>query len=201
LASLFYAPITEAADTGYETYGDPVLLSKVISAEMSIEITNATLYADDAASDVVREFQTGTLTLNVRDLPANVAAELVGASIDDQGLLAFSGEDSGNPVAIGFKAKKPNGEYRHFWVYRVKFAVPSTSLKTKADTIEFATPSIEGTIMVRNKPDSRGKHPWKIEATEGDPAVAAATLTTWFDAVPEPAFDTTPPSEPPSEIG
>jgi hypothetical protein len=69
--------------------------------------------------------------------------------------------------------------------------VPSTSLKTKADNIEFSTPTIEGTIMVRNKPDSRGKRPWKIEATEGDPTVAAATLASWFTAVPEPTFGTT----------
>lgn len=189
--SLYYATITEAADTGYETYGTPAHLAKAISADMSIEVTDAVLYADDSAAEVVREFQSGTLTLNTSDLPTGVTAALIGATVDDQGLLVYTGEDTGNPVAIGFKAKKPNGQYRYFWLCRVKFAVPSTSLKTKANNIEFSTPTIEGTIMVRNKPDARGKRPWKIEAMEGDPTVAANTLSTWFTAVPEPTFGTT----------
>ena len=155
---------------------------------MSIDVTDAVLYADDAAAEVIREFQSGTLTLNTSDLPTGVAAALIGATVDDQGILVYAGEDTGHPVAVGFKAKKPNGQYRFFWLMRVKFAVPSTSLKTKADNIEFSTPTIEGTIMVRNKPDSRGRRVWKIEATEGDPAVAAGTLSSWFTAVPEVNF-------------
>ena len=71
-------------------------------------------------------------------------------------------------MAIGFRAKKSNGKYRYFWLYRVKFGISSTSLATKGDSITFSTPTIEGTVLRRNKPDSNGKHPWKAEATEGN---------------------------------
>jgi len=71
--------------------------------------------------------------------------------------------------------------------YRTKFAVPSSNLQTKGDSIQFQTPTIEATIMRRNKLDGNGKHPWKAEVTEGDPSVAAV-IAAWFTQVYEPAF-------------
>jgi phi13 family phage major tail protein len=188
LSNLYYAKITEAANTGYETYSTPTFLAKAISADLSIQLTEANLYADDHIAEALREFQSGTLSLKIADLSTSAAADLTGAEVDDAGILVFAGEDASPPVAVGFRARKPNGMFRYFWLPRVKFGVPSTSLKTKADGVEFATPVLEGVIMVRNKPDERGKRPWKIEASEGDPAVAAATLAAWFTAVPEPDF-------------
>ena len=67
LDKLFYAPITEAAN-GDETYGTPVQLAKAISADLSVELAEATLYADDGASEVVKEFKSGTLSLGVDDI-------------------------------------------------------------------------------------------------------------------------------------
>ena len=81
LDKLFYAPITEAAN-GDETYGTPVQLAKAISADLSVELAEATLYADDGASEVVKEFKSGTLSLGVDDIGASVAAALTGITID-----------------------------------------------------------------------------------------------------------------------
>jgi len=61
LDRLYYAPITEAPTTGYETYGTPVMLAKAISAELSVELAEATLYADDGVAEVVKEFKNGNL--------------------------------------------------------------------------------------------------------------------------------------------
>ena len=61
---------------------------------------------------------------------------------------------------------------------------------TKGDSISFQTPTIEGTVMQRHKTDSRDKHPWKAEVTEGDASVTAATLTGWFTSVYEPSYAT-----------
>lgn len=191
LDQLYYAPITEAADTGAETYGTPVRLAKAISAELSIELAEATLYADDAAAEIVKEFTSGTMTLNVDDIGKTVAAVLTGAAVDSNGVLVSSGEDSGSPVAIGFRAMKANGKYRYFWFYRVKFGAPSTNLATKADSITFSTPTIEGTMTLRNKPGNNGHHPWKADVNEDDDGVQASIITSWYTAVYEPTFTTT----------
>ena len=144
LDKLYYASITE--DTlGEETYGTPKVLAKAISAELSVELVEAILYADDGA-----------------------------------------------PVAVGFRAKKANGKYRYFWLYRVKFGLPATNLQTKGESITFSTPTIEGTVMRRNKLDGNGKHPWKAEVTEGDAGVPALVITGWYTQVYEPVYTPAP---------
>ena len=187
LDKLYYATITENPTTGEETYASPKPLAKAISAELSVEVAEAILYADDGPSEIVKEFKSGTLTLGVDDLGAEAEAALTGATLDANGVLISSSEDGGTPVAIGFRAARSNGTFQYFWLYRVKFALPSTTLATKADSITFSTPSIEGTILRRNKPDAKGRHPWKAEATEGDPKVKAEIITGWYQSVYEPA--------------
>ena len=90
-------------------------------------------------------------------------------------------------VGICF-AIKSNKKYRYFWLYKVKFGIPTTSLTTKGESIEFATPTIEGTIIQRNKPDADGRFPWKTEITEGESDVSAETIASWYTAVYEPIY-------------
>jgi phi13 family phage major tail protein len=159
-----------------------------MTAELSIELIEAILYADDGASEVVKEFKSGSLTLGVDDIGSLVAQDLTGCKIDSNNVIVSRSEDGGNPVAIGFRAKKANGKYRYFWLYRVIFNVPSTSLATKGDSITFSSPTIEGMVFRRNKIDGENKHPWKAEVTEGDSGVATSTITGWFSTVYEPDF-------------
>lgn len=185
LDCLYYAKITEGAD-GAEIYGAPQILAKAIKADLSVELAEAILYADDAAAEVVKAFKSGKLSLGVDDIGTAAAQDLTGASVDDSGVLVSATEDLGAPVAVGFRALKANSKYRYFWLYKVQFGVPATNLQTKGDSISFQTPTIEGTIMRRNRPDSNGKHPWKAEATEGETGVAQAAILSWFTQVYEP---------------
>ncbi len=194
LDRLYYAPITENAG-GEETYADPKPLAKAISAELSVELAEAILYADDGASEIVKEFKSGTLSLGIDDLGSEVAADLVGARLDKNKVLISTSEDGGGSVAVGFRARKSDGSFKYFWLYRVKFAVPATSLATKGDSITFSTPTIEGTILRRNKPDATGNHPWKAEVSESE-AGSSAVVSAWYEAVYEPAYTGAPQSAP-----
>ena len=187
LDKLFYAKITED-DNGDETYATPMQMAKSMSADLSVELAEATLYADDGAAEIVKEFKSGTLSLGVDDIGAAVASDLTGASIDANGVVISTSEDGGDPVAVGFRAKKANGKYKYYWLYRVKFGIPATNLATKGDSITFSTPTIEGTILRRNKLDGKGKHPWKAEVTEGDATVGADTIANWYKEVYEPSY-------------
>lgn len=187
LDRLYYAPITEDLN-GDETYGTPVMLAKAMTAELSIELNEAILYADDGPSEVIKEFKSGTLTLGVDDIGVAAAVALTGAHLDDNGVLVSASENDGSPVAVGFRARKSNGAYRYFWLYKVKFANPATNLATKGDSITFSTPTIEGTVMRRNKLDEKGRHPWKAEANEDDADVQASTIAGWYTEVYEPSF-------------
>lgn len=187
LDKLYYATITEDA-TGTETYSAPTMLAKAISAELSVELAEATLYADDGAVEVIKEFQGGKLTLNVDDIGSQAACVLTGASVDDKGVLVSASEDGGSPVAIGFRAKKSNGKYRYFWLYKVKFGIPATNLTTKGESVEFSTPTIEGSVMRRNLSDEQGRHPWKAEVNEDGTSVDQSVIEAWYTQVYEPEF-------------
>ena len=187
LDKLYYAKITEAAN-GEETYATPVELAKAISADLSTELAEATLYANDAASEVVREFKSGTITLGIDDIGASVAADLLGVTVDRNGVVVSAVEDTGSYVAIAFRAKRSSGKYQYFWLYKVKFSIPGNALATKGDSITFNTPSIEGTVMLRNKADASGKHPWKAEVIEGATGVSASTINSWYNSVYEPSY-------------
>ena len=187
LDRLYYAKITEESN-GDETYDTPEPLAKAITAELSVELAEATLYADDGAAEIIKEFKNGTLSLGIDDIGTAIASDLTGATIDDNKVLISTSEDGGDPVAIGFRAKKANGKYRYFWLYRVKFGIPATNLTTKGDSITFSTPTIEGTVLRRNKLDGQGKHPWKAEVNEGDEGVSSEIITGWYTEVYEPVF-------------
>ena len=187
LDKLHLAEITED-EQGNETYGTPTVFAKAISADLSIELNEATLYADDGQSEVVKEFKGGAISLGVDDIGHQIAAKLIGATLDKNGVLVSGSEDKAKPVAIGFRAKKSNGKYKYYWLYRVLFGVPATNLATKGDSISFSTPTIEGTIMRRNKVDSKGIHPWKAEVTEND--TNKSVVDDWYNSVYEPTYTT-----------
>ena len=187
LDKLYYSTITED-ESGNETYATPKGLAKAITASLSVEMNEATLYADDSSSEDVKEFKNGTLSLGIDEIGVDAAKELTGAKTDANGVLISTGEDDAKPVAIGFRAKKANGKYRYFWLYRVKFGVPGTELETKGDGINFQTPTIEGTIYRRNKKDAKGCHPWKAEVTEGNAGVDEQVIKDWYKQVYEPSY-------------
>lgn len=187
LDKLYYATITDD-ENGEEIYGTPTQLAKAISAELSVELAEATLYADDGAAEIVKEFKNGTISLGVDDIGSTTAAALTGVTVDKNNVVVSNSEDGGDSVAVGFRAKKSNGQYKYYWLYRVKFGIPATNLATKGDSITFSTPTIEGTVLRRNKPDTSGKHPWKAEVTEGDKDVPASVISGWYTEVYEPDY-------------
>ena len=187
LDKLYEAKITEGTN-GDETYSIPIALAKAIKADLSVELAEATLSADDSAAAVVKEFKSGKLSLGIDDIGVTAAQDLTGATIDENHVLISASEDGCIPVAIGFRAKKANGKYRYFWLYRVIFGIPATNLATKGDSITFSTPTIEGTVIRRNKLDGQDKHPWKAEVNEDDALVTAGTISGWYTSVYEPDF-------------
>lgn len=187
LDHLVFAEITENS-VGEEVFGTPEILAEAISADVSVELLEAILHADDKPSESVKEFKNGKISLGINDLGKTKASRLLGAKIDSNGVLISSGENQPKPVAIGFRARKSNGNFRYFWFYRVVFGIPGTNAQTKGDSINFATPTIEGTIYQRKKADINLDHPWKAEVTEGEGTItkSSSVVTNWFNSVYEP---------------
>ncbi len=179
LKDLVMAKVTEDTD-GKETFGTPKTLAKAIMADLSVNVAEGTLYADDAIDAIEKQFVNGTIKLGINDLGTETTAELLGQSVDDDGVIY--GEDTDEPpyFAIGFRARKSGkGKYRYIWLYKVKFKIPNDKFETKGDSINFITPEIEGTFVKLNK---NGR--WKSDYTGIETDNVAKT---WFDSVKEKA--------------
>lgn len=173
LKDLYFAPITMT--DGAEVYGEPEKMAEAISADITVNVAEATLYADDALNQSVKEFTNGEIKLGVADLDAKVLAKVLGQSTDGAGVTWAGGSDVAPYVAVGFRAAKTNGVYRYIWLQKVQFSIPSESFETKGESISFKTPEISGTFMKALTNDM-----WKADFT-GLPT--EETAKNWFTKV------------------
>jgi len=158
------APYIETA--GVVTYGPGMIVTHAIKADLSINLNDVILYADNKIDEAVKEFKDGKITINGSYLEYTAQAMLLGHEIvegknDDPDELVARGDDSGAFVGTGFFATVMRNNvqsYRAIWLPKVKYGVPNESLETKADSIKFGTPTIEGTVMT----DADGV--WKYES-------------------------------------
>ena len=168
------APYLESG--GVASYGEGMVVTKAIKADLAVNLNEAILYADNAVDEAVKEFKDGKLTINGSYLEYEAMAMLFGHEIAGEPgkeELIARGDDSGAYVGTGFFAtvmRKNVQTYRAIWLPKVKYGVPGESLETKADSIKFGTPTIEGTIMT----DVAGI--WKVEATLDTRAAAIEWL-------------------------
>lgn len=178
LKYLICAPITETPTA--VSYADGLVMSYAIKTDLSIEINEANLYGDDRIVESIKEFKSGKVSLNGDHLSYEVLALILGHKLEtitpgNGQKMTAKGDDDGKPVGVGFYSttiKDGKRKFRAIWLRKVKFGIPNESLETKGDSINFQTPTIEGTIST----DILGV--WKEEATFAQEADARTWLNT-----------------------
>lgn len=176
LKYLICAPLTETQSA--VSYADGMVMSYAIKADISIEINEGTLYGDNRIIENIKEFKSGKVSLNGDHLTYEVLSLILGHQLTQLTTpvgqkLTAKGDDDGAYVGVGFYAttiKDGTRKYRAIWLHKVKFGIPSESLETKGDAINFQTPTIEGTVLT----DILGV--WKDEVTVSSEADAKAWL-------------------------
>lgn len=148
LTNLWYGLLTEAED-GTPTYGGAKSFGKAVSAKVDVSTNDATLYADDVLAESDYSFQNATVTLGVADDDMTVFAEILGHKVAAEGGEMVRNADDAAPwVGLGrVITKVANGkrQYKGEFLYKVKFSEPAQENETKGDSVDFATPEIEGT--------------------------------------------------------
>jgi phi13 family phage major tail protein len=153
LQYLICAPITESP--AKVSHADGIVMSYAIKADISIELNEAKLSADNRIVENIKEFKAGKLSLNGDHLSYQTLELILGHKIEklesgDEVLIA-KGDDDGKYVGVGFYAtsiKDGVKKYRAIWLQKIKFGVPNENLETKGDDgIKFQTPTIEGTVL------------------------------------------------------
>lgn len=176
-----YAPLTEAESAGTYEYGVGKVAAKAIRVDISLNIADTPLYADDGIAERVREFIDGTLTFTPDDLNDEVKADWLGNEIDEEevdeeitvNVLRSSTEDMPGYFGFGFiipKVKNNIRKYRAIFFPKMQFGEPNETAETKGENISWQTPAIEGRIM------RRVDGVWKEEITVDSLDIAKAWL-------------------------
>ncbi len=181
LRTFRYAPMNEDE----ETYGEVGTLAGAIECKVSLNIANAKLRSDDVTKENIDEFIDGTITMGVDDDEDAIFSPLLGEKTEEyqyaEGkkvtVYKSNSEDSAKYLGFGqIVPKIQNRErvYKVEWFPKIQFKPYVTDKKTKGDSLEFTTPSIEGTVFVNKDND------WRKRATFDNEKDANAFLDSLF---------------------
>ena len=189
LAEFYYAEVdTDDATNGTKYKAAPVELQYPIESKYSEERAEGQLYAGDALREEESEFAKGTLSIGVSHDDDETFAKLLGNTVTSISVGSGDGAEtvkkisvggSDTPIKVGFAQIVPiiiNGakKYKVEFFYMVKFAPGDKERSTKNGSIEYKTPSLEGTVFE----NAKGKH--EEHATFADIANARTFLTGLF---------------------
>ena len=182
-----YVAVYANAD-GVVTYslGTRLALATEMSTTFETPSDN-NLYADNGIAETDKEFAGGTLTLGVDDLD-NAGAKLIlglkenTITVGEESVKELVYDDDRVAPYLGFgcivKKKKGGANmWRAVVLPKIMFNIPEDAATTQGESIEWQTPSIEGTIMR----DDTVKHAWKREATFDTELAAEAYIKQVLD--------------------
>lgn len=160
LKNFYYAVATENATTGVITYGSATKPGKAISFSFEPQVSDATLYADDAIAEKDTSVNGGTCTMGIDRLDEDTQAALLGHTVGSSDEETSNTGDVAPYVGLGrVVTLMQDGalKYRAVFFPKVKFQEPSASNTTKGETTEFGTYEIQGTVV----PDAEGNWRYK----------------------------------------
>lgn len=127
------------------------VFEKVVDEKFAPEYNSAELYANDGLAETDYSFKKGTLAITIVDDEDKFIAELFGNTIaTESGEVTSNIEDTAPEYGYGHIVPKMVSGVRKYKVEffpRVKFTKVTTDNKTRGESVEFGTTSLEGTVM------------------------------------------------------
>jgi phi13 family phage major tail protein len=178
LEDLYYALLTSDGSDG-AVYGTPVKITGAITANVKPNASSATLFGDNAPLDTASQLGNIDLELSAADLPLETQAAILGHDSVSGGVLLKKSTDTPPWLAIGFKGKKSNGNYRYVWLVKGKFREHDDNYETQKDSVNYQPPTINGNFVAREYDKV-----WKKVADEDATGYTDAG-DTWFTDGPD----------------
>lgn len=150
-----FAPIETETPGAPITYGKGVVMGKMIGATINFTRNSDPLYADDAMAENDNSIVGGTLQVNVDDLLDEAATVVLGlvkqAPEGETGPTVYRETGESSPYGgVGYlrvRRKANKTSYVAYWLHKVMLGIASESANTKAQTITWQTPTLDGTIL------------------------------------------------------
>lgn len=150
-----------------------VVLGKLVSANLTVNLVSGELYADDALAEQLSEFASGSIAMETDDITDDNAAKVYGCTIAD-GLVTNNVADTAPYGGLGYyKVLMRSGKkyYKAYYYPRVRAALGNDNAQTRNNSINFTTSSTTFTVFADDKGD------WRQTKT----CATAAEAKAWID--------------------
>ena len=191
LDNIYIALVTEDSVAAY-TADTPQILAPAVEIALKPVSSQETQYADNQAYDVFSSEAETDMEITMTGMPSEMEALILGSVFDAASGRVYNNAGTPPYVAIGFRAMKSNGKYRHYWLQKVQFSPAESGAATKADK---ATPK----TVKFNAKAIKSIHKWDlgtktdgVKDIHGDEDTTNFSATSWYSQVQVPG--TTPPA-------
>ena len=126
-----------------------VVLGKLVSANLTVNLASGELYADDVLAEQASEFASGSLAMETDDMTDAVAATVYGATVSDGAVLYKSTDTAPYGALAYYKVLMRGGvkSWQGYYYPKAKAALGNDNAQTKGSSITFQTTSTTFTIM------------------------------------------------------
>ncbi len=167
-------PYVAQYDRATKTYSNGFKYSHAVSMNITPNYAEASLFGDDVQVEYEKSFTNAAITFGSTSTPIDAASVMFGHTVSE-GQVTYKATDEANYVGVGVMApEKVDGVNKFVALILVcaKFADSAETFATKADSLTFNTPTIEGSAIA----DDDGV--WKITKTFDTEAAAEAFIKT-----------------------
>ena len=126
------------------------VLGRLIDAKITEDRNNTALRADDIIAEKDLSFKGGTVNITVDDVTDETYADLKGCTMSDEKEVTDNSEDIAPEIGYGHivtKIYKGVKSYKVEFLPRIQITKITADRKTKGESLEYNTVSIEANVM------------------------------------------------------
>ena len=184
IEGLVCAEVLTDDDTNGYTTGDVFAIAGVAEISKTTDSSNEAHYYDNIPAVVVSNTSADTVTISASAIPFDVLATITGQNYDSDTGTLIEGIRDFKYFAIGYKAKKTNGDEVYVWRLKGTFNLPDQTNSTENDGTDANGQEIVFTgISTTHKFAKTGKG---AKAINVDVAKDLCVVSEFFDEVQTP---------------
>lgn len=126
------------------------VLGRLIDAKITEDRNNTTLRADDIIAEKDLSFKGGTVNITIDDVTDKTYADLKGCTMNEEKEVTDNSEDIAPEIGYGHivtKIYKGVKSYKVEFLPRIQITKITADRKTKGESLEYNTVSIEANVM------------------------------------------------------
>ncbi len=183
---IYYALITQDDPSAYAA-GVPAVFAPAMNIAQAPKSNSKVQYADNQPFDTMSSEGETELDVEITGLPLNVQATILGRVYDAATGRLFDNGGTPPDIALGFRAKKSNGDYRYYWFLKGKFTSPNEEQATQTDTPDPKSTKLKFTAVRTIYQFDLGSINDSAKRVVGETSDANFSATGWFSAVQVPS--------------